>query len=162
MEITQEYVDSLKINEVRIMQGIATALGVELRQVSAVVGLVTEGCTVPFIARYRKERHGGLDEVQVRECAHGFERGKALEERRLEALRGIFSQGKLDEALLANLEKASSLAEIEDIYAPYKRKRKTRGMAALERGLGPLADLMQSCTDAQAEAAAPTYVKEET
>jgi len=161
MDITQEYVDSLKVNEVRIMEAVASALAVQTRQVSAVVGLVAEGCTVPFIARYRKEAHGNLDEVQVRECEKRFAQGKALEERRLEAVRLIHGQGKLDEALLGNLMAASTMAEIEELYAPYKRKRKTRGMIALERGLGPLADLMLVLADSPLEAKAASFVRED-
>lgn len=161
MEITQEYIDGLCVNEVTIMEKIAGELGIQTRQVSAVVGLINEGCTVPFIARYRKEQHGSLDEVQVRDCAHGFASGKSLEERRLEVIRGIHSQGKLSEELLANIQKAKTLAEIEDIYAPFKRKKKTRGMLAQEKGLEPLADLMLKLSDAELEAKAPEYVRED-
>jgi uncharacterized protein len=161
MELTQEFVDSLAINEVKIMDKIAADLSIQTRQVSAVVGLIAEGCTVPFIARYRKERHGELDEVQVRDCAHLFASGRNLEERRIEVVKGIFAQGKLDAFLYENLMKASTLAEIEDIYLPYKRKKKTRGMAAQEKGLEPLAELMQRLDDAKLEKEAEAFVREE-
>jgi uncharacterized protein len=121
---------------------------------------VNEGCTVPFISRYRKERTGSLDEVQVRDSAHKFETLKALEERRLEVIRGIFALGKLDEALYVNLRKATTLAEIEDVWLPFKKKKKTRGMLALERGLGPLAEIMTVSDEAAVDEAAPKFVRE--
>lgn len=160
MELTQEYIDGLAVNEVKIMGRIAEELKIQVRQVSAVISLITEGCTVPFIARYRKEQHGSLDEVQVRDSSHLFSSYKNLEERRLEVIRGIFAQGKLNEGLYENINKAATLTELEDLYAPYKRKKKTRGMLAVEKGLEPLADLMLSATDATVEAAAPSFVRE--
>ena len=99
MEFTQELIDSLKVNEVEIMQKIAEEPNIKIAQVSAVISLVQEGCTIPFISRYRKEKHGSLDEVQVRECDHLFTSYKNLEERRLEIVKGIFAQNKLTESL---------------------------------------------------------------
>jgi len=143
MELNQEFIDSLVVNEVRLMQKIAENLNINMSQVSTVVGLFAEGSTVPFIARYRKEQTGSLDEVQVRDIDHLFKSGTNLETRRIEIIKGIFSQGKLTEALYENITKAATLAELEDIYAPYKRKKKTRGMVAAEKGLGPLAEAMK-------------------
>jgi protein Tex len=160
MELTESAIADLQVDEVAIMDKIAAALKIKTNQVSAVVSLVGEGCTVPFISRYRKERTGNLDEVQVRDSAHGFETGKALEERRLEVIRGIFALGKLDEALYTNLRKASTLAEIEDIWTPFKKKKKTRGMLALERGLGPLAEIMAASDEAAVDEAAPKFVRQ--
>jgi uncharacterized protein len=160
MELTESAIADLKVDEVAIMDKIASELGIRTGQVSAVVSLVNEGCTVPFISRYRKERTGSLDEVQVRDSAHKFETGKALEERRLEVIRGIFALGKLDEALYANLRKATALSEIEDIWTPFKKKKKTRGMLALERGLGPLAEIMAASDEAAVDEAAPRFVRE--
>ncbi|MDR2468460.1 MAG: RNA-binding transcriptional accessory protein [Spirochaetaceae bacterium] len=142
MEINQEFIDGLKINEVSIMKRIAEVLTVNMGQVSVVIGLLNEGSTVPFIARYRKEATGSLDEVQIRTIEHSWGSLNNLEERRIEIIRGIFEQGKLTEPLYENITKASTLAELEDIYSPYKRKKKTRGMLAIERGLEPLADAM--------------------
>jgi uncharacterized protein len=142
MEFTKEFIDGLAVNEVGVMKRIAEALSVQMGQVSAVVGLLKDGGTVPFIARYRKEATGSLDEVQVRDIEHLFSSGVNMETRRIEIIRGIFDQGKLDEPLYENITKAASLSELEDIYAPYKRKKKTRGMIARERGLLPLAELM--------------------
>ncbi|MDR3160650.1 MAG: RNA-binding transcriptional accessory protein [Spirochaetaceae bacterium] len=143
MELTQEFIDTLAVNEVALMKRIAEQISVNLGQVSAVITLLEEGSTVPFIARYRKEKTGSLDEVQVRDVEHLFSAGKNLESRRIEIIRGIFEQGKLTEALYDNILKAATLTELEDIYAPYKRKKKTRGMIALEKGLEGLARAME-------------------
>ncbi|MDR3170021.1 MAG: RNA-binding transcriptional accessory protein [Treponema sp.] len=142
MELTQEFIDGLQVNEVSLMKRIAEALSINLGQVSVVISLLGEGSTVPFIARYRKEKTGSLDEVQVRDVDHLFSSRKNVETRRIEIIRGIFEQGKLTEPLYDNIAKAATLAELEDIYAPYKRKKKTRGMIACEKGLEPLADAM--------------------
>ena len=143
MELNQDFIDKLKVNEVKLMKLIASELNVAVGQVSTVVGLLTEGGTVPFIARYRKEKTGSLDEVQIRDIDHLFKSGTNLETRRIEIIRGIFGQGKLTEALYENIMAAATLAELEDIYAPYKKKKKTRGMLAAEKGLGPLAEAMK-------------------
>ncbi|HUW42487.1 MAG TPA: Tex family protein [Rectinemataceae bacterium] len=160
MELTEEFIEGLKIDEVAIMDKIASELAVRTSQVSAVISLVAEGCTVPFISRYRKERTGSLDEVQVRDSEHKFETYKNLEERRIEVIRGIFALGKLSEELYGNLRKAQSLTEIEDIWLPFKKKKKTRGMLAQERGLEPLAEIMLSEDEATVDEAAPRFVKE--
>ena len=160
MEINQEFIDGLGVNEVEIMKRIAEDLKIRLPQVSAVVGLIAEGSTVPFISRYRKEMTGSLDEVQVRDVDHNFTSGKNLETRRLEIVRGIFDQGKLTEGLYENVMKAATLTELEDIYAPYKRKKKTRGMVAQEKGLEPLADAMTELDATAMRAKAAEFVTE--
>ena len=159
MEFTQEAIDALSVNEVAILKKVAAELKIQSSQVSAVVSLVAEGCTIPFISRYRKERHGSLDEVQVRDCDHLFKSYQNLETRRLEIIKGIFAQGKLSEGLYNNAMNAQTLVELEDLWAPFKKKKKTRGMLAIERGLEPLADLMEKAAKAAVEAAAPAYVK---
>ncbi|MDR1445817.1 MAG: RNA-binding transcriptional accessory protein [Treponema sp.] len=160
MEITQEFIEGLEINEVVLMKKIAEGLSIGIGQVSAVIGLFNEGSTVPFIARYRKEKTGSLDEVQIRDIEHRFSGGKNLEGRRIEIIRGIFEQGKLSEALYENIMKAAALAELEDIYAPYKRKKKTRGMLAVERGLEPLADAMVVLEEAPLREKARDFIAE--
>jgi uncharacterized protein len=160
MELTEDFISSLTIDESAIVHKIAEELKIRANQVSAVIELVAEGCTIPFISRYRKERTGSLDELQVRESTHKFQAYKNLEERRLEVIRGIFALGKLDRALFENIKKAQTLAEIDDIWAPYKKKKKTRGMLALDRGLGELADIMVSQDEAAVDEAAPRFVKE--
>ncbi|MBQ2294831.1 MAG: RNA-binding transcriptional accessory protein, partial [Spirochaetales bacterium] len=147
MEITQELIDSLAISEMDIMRKISDDLTIELRQVVPTVNLLNEGCTVPFISRYRKEATGALDEVQVRDISHRLATFRNLEERRIEICRGIFSQGLLSESLYENIQKAQTITELDDIYAPYKRKKKTRGMLAIEKGLEPLANLMETADD---------------
>jgi uncharacterized protein len=160
MELTQEFIDTLAVNEVALMKRIAEQISVNLGQVSAVITLLEEGSTVPFIARYRKEKTGSLEEVQVRDVEHLFSAGKNLETRRIEIIRGIFDQGKLTEALYDNILKAATLTELEDIYAPYKRKKKTRGMIALEKGLEALARAMEELDPESLRAKAAEFVVE--
>ena len=154
-------IESLAVNEIDILNRIAADLSIKPAQVSAVVSLTAEGCTVPFISRYRKERTGSLDEVQVRDCVHKFDSLKNLEERRIEVIKGIAALGKLDETLYANIAKASTLTELDDLWAPYKKKKKTRGMLAQERGLSPLAEIMLSQDKAAVDAAAPGFVRQD-
>jgi len=143
MEITEEFIKALAVDEAGLIKGIAGAMAVGEGQVAAVIGLFAEECTVPFISRYRKEQTGGLDEVQVRDIEHRWGSGRNLETRRIDIARLIFEQGKLTEELYGNISRAATLAELEDIYAPYKRKKKTRGMIAVEKGLEPLAAAMR-------------------
>ena len=160
MEFNQETIDALVVNEVDIMKKIAEELNIRVAQVSAVISLVNEGCTIPFISRYRKERHDNLNEVQVTACDHLFKSYKNLEERRLEIVRGIFSQGKLTESLYNAVMGATTLTQLEDLWAPFKKKKKTRGMVAAEKGLEPLADFMEGPNDdAAVEAEAQKFIK---
>ena len=159
MEFTQEKIDSLIVNEVDIMKKIADELNIKVHQVSAVISLVEEGCTIPFISRYRKEKHGSLDELQVRNCDHLFKSYKNIEERRIEIVKGIFNQGKLTESLYNAAMSASTLTELEDLWAPFKKKKKTRGMVAIEKGLDPLADAMLELNDKDFEAKAAEFIK---
>ena len=162
MEFTQETIDALAVNEVEIMKKIADEINIRVQQVSAVISLVEEGCTIPFISRYRKEKHGSLDEVQVRDCDHLFKSYKNLEERRLEIVKGIFGQGKLTESLYNAAMSATTLTELEDLWAPFKKKKKTRGMVAIEKGLDALADAMLELDDVAIEEKAKEFVKEDT
>jgi uncharacterized protein len=159
MEFTQESIDALAVNEVDIMKKIAEGLNIRIQQVSAVISLVGEGCTIPFIARYRKEKHGSLDEVQVRDCDHLFTTYKNLEERRLEIVKGIFTAGKLTESLYNAVMTAKTLTELEDLWAPFKKKKKTRGMIASEKGLDALADAMLELDDKALEEKAKEFIK---
>ena len=162
MEFTQESIDALVVNEVDIMKRIAEELGIRMQQVSAVISLVNEGCTIPFISRYRKEAHGSLDEVQVRDSDHLFKSYSNLETRRLEIVKGIFAQNKLTDSLYEAAMSAKTLTELEDLWAPFKRKKKTRGMVAIEKGLDPLADAMLQLDKAGIEAKAAEFVVENT
>ncbi|WP_062240166.1 Tex family protein [Fictibacillus sp. FJAT-27399] len=123
---------------------IAKELGVKQKQVVNVIDLLKDGNTVPFIARYRKELTGGLDEVQIKEIMDRWHYSENLKERKEEVLRLIGEQGKLTDELAAAISKAKKLQVIEDLYRPYKQKRRTRATAAKEKGLEPFADWMMS------------------
>lgn len=159
MEFTQEFIDSLVVNEVDIMKKIAGELDIRMQQVSAVISLFNEGCTVAFISRYRKDRTDNLDEVQVMNIDHSFKSYKNLEERRLEIVKGVFNQGKLTETLYNAIISATTLTSLEDLWAPFKKKKKTRGMVAAEKGLEPLADAMLEMNDVEIEKEAEKYIK---
>ena len=159
MEFTQENIDALVVNEVEIMKKIAEELNIRVQQVSAVISLVEEGCTIPFISRYRKEKHDNLDEVQVRDCDHLYKSYHNLEDRRLEIVKGVFAQGKLTETLYNAIMSATTMTALEDLWAPFKKKKKTRGMVAAEKGLEPLADAMLVKDDAAIEKEAEKFIK---
>ncbi|RME17264.1 MAG: RNA-binding transcriptional accessory protein, partial [Bacteroidetes bacterium] len=108
-------------------------------QISAVLQLFEEGCTIPFIARYRKEKTGGLNEVQISNIKESFEKLLALENRRNTILKSIEEQGKLTDELKNKILAAETLQQLEDLYLPYKPKKKTRASVAREKGLEPLA-----------------------
>ncbi len=139
-----------------ISQRIAQELGVREGQVTAAVELLDGGATVPFIARYRKEVTGTLDDQQLRTLEERLGYLRELEDRRTAVLESIRSQGRLDEALEAQIRAADSKARLEDIYLPYKPKRRTRAQIAREAGLEPLADLLigDPSRDPKTEAAA--------
>lgn len=125
-----------------VHQRIAEELGVAERQVRAAVELLDGGATVPFIARYRKEATGLLDDTQLRTLEERLRYLRELDERRAAVLESIRGQGKLDEALEAQIMAADSKSRLEDIYLPYKPKRRTRAQIAREAGLEPLADAL--------------------
>ncbi len=162
MEINEETIGALAVSQADILNRIASDLGIRVSQAAAVVELTAEGSTVPFISRYRKERTGNLDEVQVRDTVHKHSSYTNLETRRIEVLQAIFGQGKLSEDLFKNINKCQTLTEIEDIYAPYKRKKKTRGMMAIEKGLEPLAEIMLVEPSETVRARAAEFLKENT
>ncbi|GAA0336268.1 RNA-binding transcriptional accessory protein [Actinoallomurus spadix] len=138
-----------------IHQKIAEELGVRERQVQVAVELLDGGATVPFIARYRKEATGALDDAQLRTLEERLRYLRELDERRAAILESIESQGKLDDALRAQIMAAETKARLEDIYLPYKPKRRTKAQIAREAGLEPLAEalLADPGLDPQAEAA---------
>lgn len=124
----------------KIANTIATEIKASAAQVSAAVALLDEGATVPFIARYRKEVTGGLDDTQLRILSERLAYLRELEARRASILESISGQGKLTDELAAKIAAVSTKAELEDIYLPYKPKRRTKAEIARERGLGPLAE----------------------
>nr|WP_256644896.1 Tex family protein [Thermomonas paludicola] len=124
----------------KIASTIAVEIGAQTAQVAAAVGLLDEGATVPFIARYRKEVTGGLDDTQLRNLETRLTYLREMEDRRAAILSSIAEQGKLTDELRADIEAADSKSRLEDLYLPYKQKRRTRAQIAREAGLEPLAD----------------------
>ncbi len=125
-----------------IIQTLAQELGKEPRHVENVVQLLDEGNTIPFIARYRKELHGAMDDTSLRTLEERLQYLRNLDERRETVKKAIDEQGKLTEELAAAIDSAKTLAEVEDLYRPYKQKRRTRATMAKEKGLEPLAQLL--------------------
>ena len=139
----------------KIASTIAGEIGAQPAQVQAAVGLLDEGATVPFIARYRKEVTGGLDDTQLRNLESRLTYLREMEDRRAAILSSIAEQGKLTDELRADIEAADSKSRLEDLYLPYKQKRRTRAQIAREAGLEPLADgLLADPTRAPEEFAA--------
>ena len=128
-----------------------------------IIHLLDEGNTVPFIARYRKEMHGTTDDQTIRAIAERLQYLRGLDERKAAVVSAIEAQGKLTDELSEAIEKAQTLAEVEDIYRPYKQKRRTRATIAREKGLAPLAELLfsQTVTSGTLEELAAPYVDEE-
>ena len=145
-----------------ITQTIAEELKIKETQVSAAVGLMDEGNTVPFIARYRKEVTGGLSDETLRSLEERLQYLRNLETRKEEVIRIIEEQGKLTEELTQQIEEANTLAEVEDLYRPYKQKKKTRATIAKAKGLEPLATILYIQQDSRPLAEiAKEYVNEE-
>jgi uncharacterized protein len=133
---------------------IASQLNVKPSQVTAVINLLDEGNTVPFIARYRKEMTSSLDDEQIRIIADELVRLRALDERRVVILTSIEEQGKLTDELRSAINAAITMTALEDLYAPYKKKRRTRAMLAREKGLEPLAEyILKQVSDSPEEVA---------
>lgn len=122
---------------------IADILNLPAKQVQAAVRLLDDGCTLPFIARYRKDQTGGLDEVQLREIERQLQLQKELQQRRQTILKTIDEQGKLTAALRQQVMGCSNRADLESLYLPFRPKRKTRATAARDQGLQPLADILK-------------------
>ncbi|MBU6340381.1 MAG: RNA-binding transcriptional accessory protein [Bacteroidetes bacterium] len=147
--------------EIRYAQNIAQALNIPLRRVEATLELLDAGATIPFISRYRKEATGGLDEVQIAEIQDQFKKMLELDKRRIAILQSIEEQGKLTPALKKSIEDAHTLTELEDLYLPYRPKRKTRASVAVEKGLEPLAQRVFSQRDKSLETIAAQYINEQ-
>ena len=147
----------------QIVATVARELSLSPQQVASTLTLFAEGNTLPFIARYRKEVTGALDEVQLRDVRDRAQYLGELDERRSAILKSIEEQGKLDDALRESINKAETKQALEDLYLPYKPKRRTRATIARERGLEPLAELLwgRLTTDAALEAVAAAYIDAE-
>ncbi|PSV25832.1 MULTISPECIES: Tex family protein [unclassified Photobacterium] len=144
-----------------INQLIASELNVRNEQINAAVTLLDDGNTVPFIARYRKEVTGGLDDTQLRNLESRLGYLRELDDRRQVILKSITEQGKLTPALEAEIKTADSKTRLEDLYLPYKPKRRTKGQIAIEAGIEPLADLLWSQPDNTPEQAAEQFLNPE-
>jgi uncharacterized protein len=141
-----------------IIEKIASELNASAKQIQAAVALLDEGSTVPFIARYRKEATLGLDDTQLRNLEQRLGYLRELEARRKVILKSINEQGKLDEVLKAKLLGADNKTTLEDLYLPYKPRRRTKGQIAIEAGLQPLADELFNNPNAQPETLAEQYI----
>lgn len=125
-----------------IISLIAKELNISITQVKNTLELLEEGATVPFIARYRKERTKGLDEEQIRVIQENYAYQVNLAKRKEEVLARIETLGKLDDEIIKNVNACTKLPQVEDIYRPYKQKKKTRASVAIANGLQPLADTL--------------------
>lgn len=143
----------------RIISRLATELGVRPEQVAATVELLDGGATVPFIARYRKEVTGALDDIQLRQLDERLRYLRELEERRAAVLSAIDEQGKLDAPLKASIDSAETKQRLEDLYLPFKKKRRTKAQIAREAGLEPLADALLANPSLDPESEAGKYLR---
>ncbi|MGM0522097.1 MAG: Tex family protein [Pseudomonadota bacterium] len=143
----------------RILTRLADELSVRPQQVSATVALLDEGATVPFIARYRKEVTGALDDIQLRQLDERLRYLRELEERRAAVLAAIDEQGKLSPELASKVDAADTKQRLEDLYLPYKKKRRTKAQIAREAGLEPLADALLADSMRNPETEAAHYLR---
>ena len=146
-----------------ITQILARELNREQSHIENVITLLDEGNTIPFIARYRKELHGAMDDTALRTLEERLRYLRSLDERREEVRRAIENQGKLTDELAAEIDAAETLSAVEDLYRPYKQKRRTRATIAKEKGLEPLALrlLSQNAEILSPEAEAEVYIDPE-
>ncbi len=144
----------------RIAQRIADEIGCKAGQVNSAVQMLDEGSTVPFIARYRKEATGGLDDTQLRKLEERLIYLREMEDRRVAITKSIEEQGKLTDDLVASIQAADTKSQLEDIYLPFKKKRRTKAQIAREAGLEPLADTLLDDPTRNPEAEAAAYVDE--
>ena len=155
--------EELAARHKRIVAALAAELGQPVARIEAVISLIDEGATIPFIARYRKEATGGMDDVALRTLDDRLSYLRNLEQRKSDVIAVIDAQGKLTEELRASIEESSTLQRVEDLYKPYRKKRATRASKARDAGLEPLANLilMQPAQGAEPLVAAAEYVNAE-
>jgi len=135
--------DNMEFNE-KLMGEITKNLGITRKQVETVLAMLDEGNTVPFIARYRKEQTGSLDEEQIRDIHKEYEYKQNLFKRKEDVIRLIDEKGMLTDELEAEILKATKLVDVEDIYRPFKEKKKTKATEAIKKGLKPLSDYINT------------------
>jgi uncharacterized protein len=155
------FVNDTIVKDDQLLKKIAAELTITYKQVKSVISLLDEGNTVPFIARYRKEMTGALDEVQIRNILERWQYIQNLEHRKEEVIRIVAEQGKLTDELNQAITKAEKLQEVEDLYRPYKQKRRTKATIAKEKGLEPLADWLLNLSKDSVEEKAKQFLSEE-
>ena len=141
-------------------QLIAQKLSIKTQQVETVLQLLSEGSTIPFIARYRKDMTGALDEVQIQQVQDENKMMNEFAERKIFIEKTINEQGKMTEDLQQKINAAFTISQLEDLYLPYKQKRKTKAVTARENGLQPLADLLLEQKDIDVEKEAAAFINE--
>lgn len=149
------------INELEIIKSISQETKIQPKQIQVVLNLLSEGSTIPFIARYRKDQTGSLDEVQIRDIEQRYRYQMNLAERREEVQRLIAEQDKLTDALAQEISQATTLQQLEDLYRPYKQTRRTKATIAREQGLEPLAEWLKTGGEGEVDAVAEQYLSEE-
>jgi protein Tex len=154
-------VNDTVVKDEQLLGKVAAELTISHKQVKSVISLLNEGNTVPFIARYRKEMTGALDEVQIKDIQDRWQYIQNLEQRKGEVLRTIAEQGKLTDELTHKITKAEKLQEIEDLYRPYKQKRRTKATVAKEKGLEPLAEWLLTFPMTPIEDKAREFISDE-
>jgi protein Tex len=154
-------VNDTVVKDEQLLGKVAAELTISHKQVKSVISLLNEGNTVPFIARYRKEMTGALDEVQIRNIQERWQYIQNLEQRKEEVLRTIAEQGKLTDELTHKITKAEKLQEVEDLYRPYKQKRRTKATVAKEKGLEPLAEWLLAFPMTPIEGKAREFLSDE-
>ena len=127
-----------------IFESLSKEFNIKTEYSQNLINLLDEGATIPFIARYRKEMHGSLDDQVIRSFADRLTYLRNFEDRKKTIINSIDEQGKLTEEIIKKLDQAKTLTELEDIYRPYKPKRKTRATEAIAKGLEPLAEIIKS------------------
>ncbi|MFF2448768.1 Tex family protein [Neobacillus sp. NPDC058068] len=155
------FVNDTVVKDEQLLGKIAAEQAISYKQVKSVISLLNEGNTVPFIARYRKEMTGALDEVQIRNILERWQYIQNLEQRKEEVLRIIEEQGKLTEELSRAVTKAEKLQEVEDLYRPYKQKRRTKATVAKEKGLEPFAEWLMTFSRESVTEKAKEFLTEE-
>jgi protein Tex len=155
------FVNDTLVKDEQLFGKIAAEQSISAKQVKSVISLLNDGNTVPFIARYRKEMTGALDEVQIRNIQERWQYIQNLNQRKEEVLRIIEEQGKLSDELSLKINKAEKLQEVEDLYRPYKQKRRTKATVAKEKGLEPLAEWLLTFSKESVEVKAKEFLSEE-
>ncbi|MFK9092631.1 Tex family protein [Bacillus salipaludis] len=155
------FVNDTVVKDDQLLGKIAAEQAISYKQVKSVISLLNEGNTVPFIARYRKEMTGALDEVQIRNVLERWQYIQNLEQRKEEVLRIIAEQGKLTDELSKSITKAEKLQEVEDLYRPYKQKRRTKATVAKEKGLEPFAEWLMTFPRENIDEKAKQFLTEE-